>query len=308
MKKMENNSDFYTLYELGEGCYAAIEIEGKRTGSNAGFVDLGDKVIVFDTFLSIDAARDLLRNVIEVTGKSPDYVINSHEHSDHYVGNQLFNAPIISTQNTKDAFVRFQQTLKEVAELPKNWVEKRVEEIENEKDEANRKSLDNELNFIYNLKDKGVKATPPTKIIDEPMKIHGDTGSATIHVVKNAHTKSDIYLMIEEQKICFCGDLLFSNCYPWLGSGDPSQLNGFMKTLVDEEIDYFVPGHGQTATKKEVYLQIKYVDEILTLARKYRDREQDISKINSSDLSPEFTGWDEMVFKWNNNFLSKYIE
>jgi hypothetical protein len=56
------------LNKLAKSCYAAIEKENTLTGSNAGFVNLGGKIIVFDTFLSIDAAKDLIRAVKEITG------------------------------------------------------------------------------------------------------------------------------------------------------------------------------------------------------------------------------------------------
>lgn len=307
MKAIKCNSDYFSLYEIGEGCYAAIEKPRQRTGSNAGFVDLGDKIIVFDTFLSLDAAHDLLRCIKKQTGRKPDLVVNSHEHSDHYVGNQVFEAPIISTENTLNAFVKFQATLDEVAELPDDWIQKRHDEIKREGDEYRRKNLENELNFIYNMKNKGVIATPPTEIIMDSMKIEGRNSSATLHIVENAHTPSDIYMTVDDQKICYTGDLLFSECYPWIGSGDPINLNTFMKKLIKEDFDYYVPGHGPLATKKEADLQNQYIDEILELATDYRARNQDINEIKTTDLSQIYANWDDMVFRWNNNFLSSYL-
>lgn len=37
LKQMDCTSDYFTLYKLNESYYAAIEKEGNRTGSNAGF-------------------------------------------------------------------------------------------------------------------------------------------------------------------------------------------------------------------------------------------------------------------------------
>ncbi len=143
INKMDCNSDFFTLYKLNDSCYAAIEKEGARTGSNAGFVDIDGMVIVFDTFLSLGAAKDLLDCIKEITGGVPSYVVNSHEHSDHFVGNQVFKefvSYIVSTHQTRSAVNKFQETLDRVAELPEDWVENRLLEIQNEEDETKKKS------------------------------------------------------------------------------------------------------------------------------------------------------------------------
>lgn len=173
-----------------------------------------------------------------------------------------------------------------------------------------KKNLDNELNFVYNLKNKGIKVTPPRKMISkrDPVRLRGNSDVAILEVVENAHSSTDILMTIEKQKVCFIGDLLFSNCYPWIGSGDPKRWNDFMQILVEKDIEYFIPGHGPIATKKEVYQQIKYIKEILKLSKKYFEEKRDITEINPSDLSKEFEDWDDMVFRWNNKFLSEYYK
>jgi len=53
-------SQHFNLHELGEGIYAAIHAPGGWAQSNAGIIDLGDRTLIYDTFISPLASRDLL--------------------------------------------------------------------------------------------------------------------------------------------------------------------------------------------------------------------------------------------------------
>jgi len=52
-------SDHFTIEKLDDGIYAAIHKPGGEAICNAGIIDLGSKTLVFDTFLTPRAAKDL---------------------------------------------------------------------------------------------------------------------------------------------------------------------------------------------------------------------------------------------------------
>ena len=63
-------SRHYILHELADGVYAAIHNdEGGYAICNAGIIDLGDKTIVLDPFISPAAARDLKQHAENLTGR-----------------------------------------------------------------------------------------------------------------------------------------------------------------------------------------------------------------------------------------------
>lgn len=64
----EYNSRHFTLEKVTEGIYAAIAKDGGGAVGNAGFIDLGDKTIVFDTFNTQQAAEDLRSMAEALTG------------------------------------------------------------------------------------------------------------------------------------------------------------------------------------------------------------------------------------------------
>jgi cyclase len=80
----------YTHFEiraLAEGVWAAIHKEGGAAYSNAGIVDLGGRVLLFDAFDMAVAGRELRQAILDLTGRAPTWVVNSHEHGDHWGGN-----------------------------------------------------------------------------------------------------------------------------------------------------------------------------------------------------------------------------
>jgi cyclase len=83
-------SQHFRLERLADGIYAAIHIDGGWAQSNAGIIDLGDRTLIFDTFINPEAATDLRAAAEELTGRSTVVVINSHSHNDHIWGNQIF--------------------------------------------------------------------------------------------------------------------------------------------------------------------------------------------------------------------------
>ncbi len=95
-------SRHFTIHELAEGVFAAVATGGGAAISNSGIIDLGNLTVIYDTFLTPQAARDLLAAARYLTGREPEIIINSHYHNDHIWGNQVFSpqAHIISTTET----------------------------------------------------------------------------------------------------------------------------------------------------------------------------------------------------------------
>src|SRR5215472_5871478 len=80
----------FAVKKLAEGVYAAINPDGGKAGSNAGFVVGSTGVVVIDTFLTPASARDLLAEIRKVTNLPIRFVVNTHYHLDHTGGNSVF--------------------------------------------------------------------------------------------------------------------------------------------------------------------------------------------------------------------------
>ncbi|MFW9995154.1 MAG: MBL fold metallo-hydrolase [Candidatus Odinarchaeota archaeon] len=307
LEQLNFDSEFFKLYQINN-CYAAIEIFAADTGSNAGFIDLGDKVIVIDTFLNIDAAKDMKRAIDQYCRAEKLIVINTHFHADHVVGNSVFEGEILSTRITRESlenrFVQQVQTIQAISE--KEMKEKR-DRIDNETDPRKKANLENEMRFLKNLRHPEFEIRLPSTIVDENIEITGENGAVKLQVVE-AHTKGDIVVKNRSAGVVYLADTLFSKCFPWIGSGTPEKWIVFCEEILQENFKYFISGHGEMGRRIDVELQKKYLVEILEIARNLRSGGKDINSIKLTDLSEGFQNWDPMVFEWNNNFLSDYLK
>jgi cyclase len=82
------------IERVADGVFAAIAEEGGVAVGNAGFVDLGGETLVFDTHVSLTAARALRRAAEEHAPVSD--VVLSHWHPDHVYGAAAFDARVVA--------------------------------------------------------------------------------------------------------------------------------------------------------------------------------------------------------------------
>ncbi|HYK44878.1 MAG TPA: MBL fold metallo-hydrolase, partial [Parafilimonas sp.] len=102
-------SKHFTIQKLAHGVYAAIATNGGYAICNAGIVDLGDATLIFDPFMTPEAADDLKKAAEQLTGHAVKYVVNSHFHNDHIGGDQVFTgAALISTTRTRELIAEYQ--------------------------------------------------------------------------------------------------------------------------------------------------------------------------------------------------------
>ena len=67
-------SEHFGLHRLADGVYAAIGIPGTASYSNTGIIDMGDRALVFDAFMTPKAAQDLRAAAQDLTGKPASYI------------------------------------------------------------------------------------------------------------------------------------------------------------------------------------------------------------------------------------------
>ncbi len=108
MQSASFESPFFRIEPLAEGIYAAIVTDQVLALGNAGIVSLGSETLIFDTFVTPRAAQDLRAAAEHLTHQPVGWVVNSHWHGDHVLGNQVFAppAPIISTPKTRQLIAK----------------------------------------------------------------------------------------------------------------------------------------------------------------------------------------------------------
>jgi len=261
-KKTDFKSTYFDLFELTEGIYAAMAKKDSGTSVSTGFFDLGNYLIIFDTNIYPGAARDLYKAAKQLYDKDPIFIINSHHHSDHYMGNCLFpdTIPIISTPITLKA-IKEEATnqLKHYQETAEVEIKKRKEMLQEENPEWTKREINNDLEFYKYIVDPTFKIRYPNFLINDELIIKG--GKKTVHLIPFGvgHTNSDIVAYFPNEKICFMGDLLFANLEDdWapdkkgtFNAVNPPKLYDILKSLMEKDIEIYIPGHGELNNTKE---------------------------------------------------------
>ena len=263
-------SRHFTLHELDTGVHAAISIDGGWAICNAGIVDLGDNAIVFDTFVNQDAAKDLKDAAESISGKSVDYVINSHRHGDHVRGNQVFEgAHIVATQKTRDAMAELKTTSYSNTDALREANEKGLEEVLAAPEDPDAVLQEGYIRGAL----EGLKTlnyTVPDITFEDSWKIQGGKREAEAITYGGGHTESDSLLYLPDDRIAFLGDLLFVNYQPYLADGDRDQLLRILDKIEALDAKTLVPGHGPVGTPQDIEVMREYVAGLERTVEKVR--------------------------------------
>ncbi len=307
-EELEFSSEFFRLYKVSKNTYGAITKENSGMGGNAGFVDLGDIAVLIDTTMKKEAAEDLKKAIIKYTGKKPKFIVITHYHLDHVIGNSVFDSSIsiITSERTLNNIkVENTKRIEDIRTTSSEEIEKMEESLKSEKDEEKRKEIENDLNFIKLVKEEGFTLRYPDLCFKEELILHGKDRDLHIRTFQKAHTDGDVVVYVPDDEVLFAGDLLFARSDPWLGSGDPEGWISVIDKLLTMNFKTVVPGHGTLAFKKEFSLEKKYIREIIQLAKNHLKTGDPIKR---EDFSSDLSKWTSPVLQWNIDFLVNFLK
>jgi glyoxylase-like metal-dependent hydrolase (beta-lactamase superfamily II) len=304
-------SKHFQLEPLTDGVYAAIAKEGGSAGSNAGIVDLGDRVLVFDTFMSPQASRDLMSAAQQQTGRPVTLAVNSHWHQDHVLGNQALpdSAMLISTRRTRELIA---EHIPGFIEQQRENLPRALHELEAQFQAEQDPGKRDEIGKSIDLYRMGLEVLPtlktrlPDQTFESRLVFHGTARTAELITFGGGHTESDALLYLPGDQMAFVADLLFNGYHPWMGHGDPDEWLRIYDRIeaLDPTVEVVVPGHGPVATpgafaalRRYIPTLRRLVDEVIKAGGTERDAENKAVPAAFSDwLMPD-------TFRGNMRFL-----
>ena len=307
-------SKHFQLQRLADGVYAAVASERGYAICNAGIIDAGDKTVIFDTFLSPDPAKDLLRAAKRLTPQNTIRVVNSHYHNDHIRGNQVFppDVDILSTVKTLEGIIHKEpETIKwEKENIPKALVNTKSK-LRLEKDPKRRQAL--VLSSVYYeaiLKSHPKLVTRlPNVTFEGSLVMHGSRRRIELLTLAG-HTDSDLVLYLPDEKIAFMSDLLFVNYHPYLPGCSPELFRKSLREVGKLGVQTLVPGHGPVGTTSDLSLLDQYIQTLESIARNMVKTGKSLEEIRLQSVPPPFDDWSlffEDLFAMNLGFLYKYV-
>ncbi len=295
-KRKQTSSRNFSLQSLAPGIWAAINNDQYgRSICNAGVVDLGDKLLIFDAFMNPEAARELKDMAEEMTGKFVCMVVDSHFHNDHIRGNQVFSseATIISTVFTRKEIERIEPE-------ERNWEEKHAAGLLQATKKRfaiassfEKQDLPHWIGYYEGMLEsaKNLKLTLPNITFSDSLWITGSQRSVKLLECRNGHTKSDVVLMIPDAGIIFMGDLLFTERHPWISDGDPMAWQQSLKKMYeDPSYSIYVPGHGPVGNKESLRQLYDYFEVLKDISDRATTDSLEL-EVSQTPIPAPFQNW-----------------
>ncbi len=192
---------------------------------NAGAVVGPDWAVLIDTLAHPEEILELKSFLEDRLGRTVRYIINTHHHTDHTLGNSFFpRATILSHALCREYLEAKGRQALEVAKA------------------ANPE-----------LKDIRLKL-PEVTFLD---------GRATIRVGRRAlqvlplpgHSADGVGVLVAEDRVLFSGDVMMS--IPTLADGDYDQMVASLKSIPRMKLENLVQGHGESVMRGEVNAAVR---------------------------------------------------
>jgi glyoxylase-like metal-dependent hydrolase (beta-lactamase superfamily II) len=262
----------FSVTRLDDNVFAIVRNDppGFAVESNAGFVVCANQVVVIDAQSNDTTTSRVLAAIRRHTDKPVRYVINTHWHDDHIVGNRIYRDAFASVQ-----FIAHREAL---SYLPIQGKKNRDDfhraipgAIESFRhtlhsgkplSEEQRRSLESDIRLgegYRSVPDDFVAILPDVPVQDR-FAIREAGCAIDVLALGNAHTTGDLVVHLPKQSIVFTGDML-GWPVPLVG-GEQSRVREWGATLTkvrDLHAAVIVPGHGPLMRDNE------HLDRVITL-------------------------------------------
>lgn len=252
----------FEVVKVAEGVYATIRREppGLWFDPNNVFIINDEDVVVVDANITSASSREIVAALKRLTAKPVRYVINTHWHEDHVIGNRVWREAYPGVE-----FVGHQTTLRD---LPSVGASNRKGSIENGPGLAKllRELMAKNQNLggeAMTEEERGGYATTagimeaylaeapdfrivlPTLAVEERLTLHRGGGRVIdIRHFGRGHTAADLVVHLPRENVLITGDLVVWPV-PLVGSTSyPARYAATLERLLALRPAVIIPGHG----------------------------------------------------------------
>ncbi|MGC2856929.1 quinoprotein relay system zinc metallohydrolase 1 [Novispirillum sp. DQ9] len=206
---------------------------------NTGFIVTGGGVVVFDTGPSARYGAEMRAAIEAITAEPVALVIASHQHPDHFLGNQAFPPETLAATAGTIAGIRAggSDVAANLYRLVGDWM-------------------------------LGTEAVAPTRVLDTRTE---EVGGHRLRILALAgHTASDVAVFDETTGVLWASDLVFHDRTPTTPHADIAPWLAALEALEALPFTVLVPGHGAPARDGGPIAQtrdyLRWLDRTLTAA------------------------------------------
>ncbi len=204
--------------------------------SNVAFVVGSEGVLLFDTGSSQAIGQAIVQAIAAVTDKPIRWVINSHEHGDHWLGNAGAVGAAVPIYASTTAAAN-------MARDGRNWVSQF-------KELTAGATGDSTLRL-------------PTQIISTRNRQHLGDIEVEFIPVGPAHAPGDMVVWLPQTQVLLAADVLFNKRLPVTFDSDIGNWIKIIKDILEPlQPVAVVPGHGPVGTLADLQFQRRYFETV----------------------------------------------
>ena len=239
------------ITKLADGVYAIQH----QTFSGNTTVIIGERqVFVVDTCLQPSSAREDIAQIRQWTDKPVSFVLNTHFHNDHNLGNKTYMDAFpaltiiahVETKKQLDLLLpgRAGRDEKDIARLQKMLETGKTEDgqtLDADDKTAVEASLARRIPALEELKNSGFQNA--TLTFDHDFTIDIGNREVQIKFLGRGNTIGDAVVYLPKEKIVVAGDLVVYPV-PYMLDGYPTEWISTLQNMAQLDADTIVPGHG----------------------------------------------------------------
>ncbi len=231
--------------QVADGVYAVISPsmdfpneENRGWNANAAFVVTDDGLLVFDTGSSETIGMALIKSIRTVSDAPIKWVINSHSHGDHWLGNSAFVTEKPAEMIASDVAIALMK------KDGFDWVDR--------------------FNSMTNGATGKFKPVPAKDAVTQAME--RDFGGVQVRILfsGNSHSPGDIVFWLPEKQVLLTGDTMYTQRPPATFDADVKQWIAFLEQLEELKPKVVIPGHGPVSGVEAITNLHDYFDTLWT--------------------------------------------
>jgi len=307
-------SAYFQLEKLADGVYAALAEEATGASQcNSAIIDLGNYTLIFDTFLTPKAAVDLKYAAEELTGRPASFVVNSHFHYDHWLGNQVFDerTSILASKLTRELIMNQAAPARKILMRHPDEYKLEVQRLESlfqrTRGIDQRKDLNTQMAWYQSQLEAfpSIRFRFPDHTFDSHLTIHGSQRRVELLSLGHGHTAGDAFLVLPKEKIAFMGDLLYVERHPLLSDSNPTGWLEIIQSVEEMELETLVPGHGPIGGNADITKLRLYIQSLEKSVNKALKKGRTLQEIKRLRIPIKFRSWPD---PWGRYKFEKNLE
>lgn len=228
-------------------------------------------IVVVDTGTTTTLTRGYRAKIEEIFGRDDFiYVINTHYHYDHTVGNQVFpEATVVGHELTRSRLLEWYADLDTFVDRQRTRVEGWQTAAADLDPGDERLARLQDIEFSYdqmcNDLESDFELHPPTVTFADHMNL--ELGDLTIHLYAygtGSHTGDDILVHVPEIGVLATGDLFHHDYIRFISRLEPGididhKVEVLDTILADEGLEHIVPVHSRVMSRSELVARRDYM-------------------------------------------------